>query len=210
MKPFGVILQAPKKHNRSGVFAMLEKAAQSLRGYASKRRQIITGGALAFAGAALPVSPLRAGANDEISRAAESIHQERRFNAGRKRIYDALTVTKQFDKITQLTGVMQSAGMAKMQKPTEISPHRGGPFALFGGYITGRQIELLPDELIVQAWRAGSWGPGVYSIARFELVAEHASTKIIFDHAGFPQGEAEHLASGWQEHYWDPLAKYLA
>jgi activator of HSP90 ATPase len=189
---------------------MLEKATQSLRGYASKRRQIITGGAIVIAGAALRVSPLRADANDEISRAAESIHQERRFDASRKRIYDALTVTKQFDKITQLTGVMQSAGMAKMQKPTEISPHVGGPFALFGGYITGRQIELLPDEIIVQAWRVGSWGRGVYSIARFELTVQGGSTKIIFDHTGFPNGEAEHLASGWQEHYWDPLAKYLS
>src|SRR5258708_26515423 len=158
MERFGVILQAPKKHDGSGEFAMSEKATRSLRGYASERRQIITGGALAFAGAVLPVSPLSADANDEISRAAESIHQERRFNASRKRIYDALTITEQFDKITQLTGVMQSAGMAKMQKPTEISPHLAGPFALFGGYITGRQIELLPDERIVQAWRVGSWG----------------------------------------------------
>jgi hypothetical protein len=29
-------------------------------------------------------------------------------------------------------------------------------------------------------------------------------------YTGFPKGEAEHLASGWQEHYWDPLAKYLS
>jgi activator of HSP90 ATPase len=100
--------------------------------------------------------------------------------------------------------------MAKMQKPTEISQHVGGAFALFGGYITGRQIELVPDELIVQAWRVGSWDRGVYSIARFELIAQGASTKIIFDHTGFPKGQAERLASGWQEHYWDPLVKYLS
>jgi transposase-like protein len=45
----------------------------------------------------------------------------------------------------------------------------GGPFSLFGGHITGRQVELVPDQLVVQAWRAKTWPAGVYSIARFEL-----------------------------------------
>jgi len=189
---------------------MFERVTQPLRGYGSTRRQIITGGAFAIAGVAMCASPLLADANDEVSHAAESIHQERRFNANRKRIYDALTVPKQFDKITQLTGVMASPEMAKMQKPTQISQHVGGAFALFGGYITGRQIELAPDELIVQAWRVGSWGRGVYSIARFELIDQGASTRVVFDHTGFPKGQAEHLASGWQEHYWDPLVKFLS
>ena len=80
---------------------------------------------------------------------------------------------------------------------------------MFGGYITGRQIELVPDELIVQAWRVGSWGRGVYSIAKFELIAQGSGTQIVFDHTSFPKGEAEHLASGWQEHYWDPLLKFM-
>jgi activator of HSP90 ATPase len=105
---------------------------------------------------------------------------------------------------------MKTDAMAKMQKPTMLSPHAGGAFALFGGYIVGRQIELAPNELIVQAWRVLSWPRGVYSIARFELLDQGGSTKLVFDHAAFPKGQAEHLASGWQEHYWDPLAKLLA
>jgi hypothetical protein len=36
-----------------------------------------------------------------------------------------------------------------------------------------------------------------------------AGCKIVFDHAGFPKGEAESLASGWKAHYWEPLAKVL-
>lgn len=73
-----------------------------------------------------------------------------------------------------------------------------------------RQIELLPNELIVQAWRVQSWTPGTYSIARFALADQGESTRLIFDHRAFPKGKAEHLASGWQEHYWDPLARFLA
>ena len=189
---------------------MLVNSKPSLPGPLATRRQILTGGALAIAGIALHPSAGRAEPNDEISRVAESIHQERHFGASPKRVYDALTVTRQFDKIIQLTGVMQSAALAKMQKPTDISQRLGGAFVLFGGYISGRQIELVQNELIVQAWRVGNWDRGVYSIARFELIAQGRSTKIIFDHAGFPKGAAEHLASGWQENYWDPLAKFLS
>ena len=62
----------------------------------------------------------------------------------------------------------------------------------------------------MQAWRTGSWDPGVYSIAKFEFVEQGPGTKIVFDHTGFPKGEAEVLASGWKAHYWEPLQKLLA
>jgi activator of HSP90 ATPase len=86
----------------------------------------------------------------------------------------------------------------------------GGAFSLFGGYIKGRHIELVPAVRIVQGWRAGSWNPGVYSIAKFELVEQGSGTKIVFDHTGFPKGTAEGLASGWKANYWQPLEKFLA
>ena len=146
--------------------------------------------------------------DEEISHTAESIHQEAVFLASRRRVYEALTETKRFDKIIELTGVIKS--MPPGGKPTEISREVGGAFALFGGYITGRHIELVPNERIVQAWRVGSWAPGVYSIAKFELLEQSSGTKIVFDHTGFPKGLGEHLASGWKEHYWEPLQKYLA
>jgi activator of HSP90 ATPase len=149
-----------------------------------------------------------AGADEEISRTSESIHPVVTFNASRKRIYEALTDAKQFDKVIQLSGVMQAMHLG--DKPAEISRDVGGAFALFGGYIVGRHVELVPNERIVQAWRAGNWSPGVYSIARFELVEQGSGTTLVFDHTGFPKGDAESLASGWKAHYWEPLAKLLA
>jgi len=56
----------------------------------------------------------------------------------------------------------------------------------------------------------GDSPPGVYSIAKFELVEHGSGSKIVFDHTGFPKGAAEGLASGWKAHYWEPLAKVLA
>jgi activator of HSP90 ATPase len=171
------------------------------------RRQAIAGVAIALGGLALGSTNAWAGTKEGISHTCETIHQEPVFTASRKRVYDALTDAKQFEKVIQLSGVMQT--MHLPDKPAEMSREAGGAFNLFGGYITGRQVELVPDERIVQAWRTGGWGPGIYSIAKFELVEQGSGTKIIFDHTGFPQGEAEVLASGWKAHYWNPLEKLL-
>lgn len=172
------------------------------------RRQAIIGAAMAIGGLNLGSTKVWAGADEEISHTAESIHQEVVFKASRKRLYDALTDAKQFEKVIQLSGVMQAMHLG--DKPAEISREVGGAFTLFGGYITGRHLELVTGERIVQAWRTGGWPPGVYSIAKFELVEHGSGTRIVFDHTGFPKGEAETLASGWKAHYWEPLAKLLA
>src|SRR5208337_4375449 len=174
----------------------------------STRRQAIAGVAMAIGGLALGLPKTAAATEEEISRTAEAIHQEPVFKASRKRVYEALTDAKQFDKVIQLSGVMQS--MHLPDKPAEISREAGGAFTLFGGYITGRHVELVPSERIVQAWRTGGWPPGIFSIAKFELVEQGSRTKIVFDHTGFPKGEAEVLASGWKAHYWEPLEKLLA
>jgi uncharacterized protein YndB with AHSA1/START domain len=141
--------------------------------------------------------------NDEISRTAEAIHQEVVFKASRKRVYEALTDAEQFTKVVRLSKA--PGGPAAV-----ISKEAGGAFSAFGGYITGRHIELVPNERIVQAWRAGGWEPGKYSIARFELKELGEQTKLVFDHTGFPNGDAEHLLEGWNTNYWEPLRKYLA
>jgi activator of HSP90 ATPase len=174
------------------------------------RRQAILAVAIAFGGLALGSTEARAGAEEEISRTAEAIHQEPVFKACRKRVYEVLTDTKQFDKVIELSEVMKSSLPTGFTKPTEISREVGGAFALFGGYITGRHIELVPDERIVQAWRLGSWDPGVFSIAKFVFAEQDSGTKIVFDHTGFPRGLGEHLAAGWKAHYWEPLGKFLA
>jgi uncharacterized protein YndB with AHSA1/START domain len=172
------------------------------------RREAIAGVVGAFSGLSLGSTGAWAGSGDGISHTADAIHQEPVFTASPKRVYEALTDAKQFTRVIQLSGALQA--MHLPDKPAEISREAGGAFALYGGFITGRNIELVPNVRVVQAWRAGDWPPGVYSIARFELVEQRSGSKIVFDHTGFPKGKAESLASGWVDHYWEPLAKVLA
>ena len=69
---------------------------------------------------------------------------------------------------------------------------------------------VVPDRRIVQAWRGGPWEDGVYSIVKFELEGDTAGTKLVLDHAGFPEGQRDHLASGWDTNYWEPLRQHFA
>jgi activator of HSP90 ATPase len=174
--------------------------------HTTTRRQMMVRTA-ACAGLALASVNTWAVAEEEISHSGEVIHQEPVFKASRKQVYEALTDPRQFDKVTRLSAAMKS--MPAGSKPTEISNDPGGAFTLFSGYVVGRQIELVPNERIVQVWRPLSWKPGEYSIVRFDLTEQDSGTKIVFEHKGFPAGQAEHLAAGWKANYWEPLEKYL-
>jgi activator of HSP90 ATPase len=125
------------------------------------------------------------------------IRQEVVLEASPKRIYETLLDARQFSEFT---------GGA----PAAIASEAGGAFSCFNGMITGRNVELIPNQRIVQAWRAGNWPEGVYSIVRFELNAQGSDTKLTLDHTAFPDGAAEHLDGGWHKMYWEPLKKYLA
>jgi hypothetical protein len=50
---------------------------------------------------------------------------------------------------------------------------------------------------------------GFYSVVRFALTPEGDTTKIVLDHAGYPDGMGEHLEAGWRPNYWEPLARRL-
>lgn len=87
---------------------------------------------------------------------SQPIRQEIDFAASPRRVYEALTDSKQFTAF--------SGGL-----PAEIEPQAGGAFKCFGGQITGRIIELVPNRRIVQAWHVAMWPEGVYSVVKFEL-----------------------------------------
>ena len=128
---------------------------------------------------------------------SDRIHQELVYEADPKRIYGILTDAEAFSAM--------SGGA-----PAEIDARDGGAFSCFGGMIEGRNVECVPGERLVQAWRAKTWEPGVYSVVRYELRPERTGTRLVLDHAGFPAGQADHLGKGWHANYWEPLKQMLA
>lgn len=171
------------------------------------RRHWMFQSAAAACGFALTASRAFGIAGDGVVRTVEAIHQEVSFQATPKRLYEALTDASLFQKVELLSAAKNSLDL--ISHPARIQREPGGSFSLFGGYIVGRQLELVPDRRIVQAWRVQNWAPGIYSVVRFQFTAEGSTTKLVFDHAGFPPGTAEHLAAGWHANYWDPLRRFL-
>jgi activator of HSP90 ATPase len=162
------------------------------------RRQAIAGIALAFGSVAAASRALGASPDDtkHVAPRRTSLHYEADFRVGPDRIYEVLLDPKQFADMT---------GRAAAIDATE-----GGAFSLFGGLISGRNVELVPDRRIVQAWRPSHWDSGIYSIVRFEFREQGSQARMVLDHTGFPEIEAESLDSGWKGHYLGPLSKFLS
>lgn len=133
----------------------------------------------------------------EANKNRTSLHQEIDYKSHPQRIYEVLLSSKDFSAFS---------GAA-----AEIDPKVGGAFSMFGGLVVGRNVELVPNQRIVQAWRlAQEFSEGTYSLVKIELKPKDSGTKLILDHTGFPEGHFDHLDTGWYSHYWEPLRKYLA
>jgi activator of HSP90 ATPase len=166
------------------------------------RRQLVKGLAIVFgafgvskAWGATPQSTMKEIPSAAANKTRTSLHYEVDFKPAPQRIYEALLDSKQFAVFS---------GM-----PAEIDAKAGGAFSLFGGQIVGRNIELITNQRIVQAWRPAHWTPGMYSIVKFELKPNGSGSTLVLDHTGFPEGMADHLDSGWHEHYLNTLQKYF-
>jgi uncharacterized protein YndB with AHSA1/START domain len=117
------------------------------------------------------------------------------FSASPARVFEALTTSEGHSAFTGAEAV--------------ISAEEGGAWSAYGGGIAGRTIESVPSERLVQAWRAGNWEAGVYSMVRIGLAAEGGGTRLTLEHTGLPTGTESHIAEGWRARYWEPLAAYL-
>ncbi len=130
-----------------------------------------------------------------------SIHQAALIDTTPLRVYAFLTDGGMFAAAT---------GMA-----ARIEARPGTTFSLFDGRVEGRQVELVPAERVVQAWRFGDahpdvWDPGVYSIVRFTLTAEGDRTRFVVDHDAIPAAWREHIETGYPVFYQEPKTRYFA
>ncbi len=90
-----------------------------------------------------------------------------------------------------------------------ISREVGGEFSAYDGYITGKNLELVPDRKIVQSWRAVDWPEGHFSQVTFQFTPVPEGTQLDFTHTGIPEGEEAAFEEGWIDNYWEPLKEYL-
>jgi activator of HSP90 ATPase len=96
-----------------------------------------------------------------------------------------------------------SGGAAKISRAV------GGEYMAYDGYITGKNIELVPDKKIVQSWRAVDWDEGYFSTITFEFTPVQEGTRLDFTHVDVPDGTEAEFTQGWIDNYWEPMKCFL-
>jgi activator of HSP90 ATPase len=95
--------------------------------------------------------------------------------------------------------------------PATISAKEGAKYSVHGGYIEGKNLQLVKDKLIVQTWRGKDWDKDdVDSTFSIYFEPKGKDVLLLATHANVPDKHAEHLTKGWHDNYWKPWKQYLA
>jgi uncharacterized protein YndB with AHSA1/START domain len=107
-----------------------------------------------------------------------------------------------FDSVThsEMTG-----GEASMSDEigAEVSAH--------DGYITGRNLELLPGERIVQSWRTTEFADEHEdSVITVMLEDADGGALLTLVHSNLPDGQTGYERGGWEQYYFVPMKTYFS
>jgi uncharacterized protein YndB with AHSA1/START domain len=87
----------------------------------------------------------------------------------------------------------------------------GAEVAAWDGYISGRNLELVPGERIVQSWRTTAFDEEHEdSIVTVTLEEVEDGTLLTLVHSQVPDGQTSYQEGGWEKHYFEPMKAYFA
>lgn len=120
------------------------------------------------------------------------------FNASPATIFECLTNSKRHATFTGDQAVMSAKVGAKV--------------SAFSGWANGKNIEIVPNQKIVQTWSASIpfWPEKHESVLTITLKSKGKNkTELILFHENVPSMFRQTIAQGWKEYYWNPLKEYL-
>ena len=95
--------------------------------------------------------------------------------------------------------------------PAKLSDKVGGKYSVHGGYITGKNLQLVKNRQIIQTWRAMGWDKDDLDstfIINFHPKGKDVILEMV--HANVPVKHADGIKKGWNTHYWEPWKKYIS
>jgi activator of HSP90 ATPase len=125
----------------------------------------------------------------------KTVRQTITFKAPPHDVYEALMDSKKHSKFTG--------------DKASISRKVGGKFSAFDGYSEGTNLELEPDNKIVQTWRASDWPEGHYSKVAFTFKEIPGGTRLSFVQTDIPEKQFNDISQGWRDYYWTPMKEML-
>lgn len=93
----------------------------------------------------------------------------------------------------------------------KISRRAGGSFTAFDGALRGKNLLVVPNQMIVQAWRSSHWkrsDPDSILILQFSNVAGGSPVDLV--HVNVPDHDHKGVTEGWKKYYWEPWKEYLS
>lgn len=92
-----------------------------------------------------------------------------------------------------------------------MSDEVGALVSAWDGYITGRNIELVPGRRIVQSWRTSRFTDAhADSIITVTLRSGTGGTVLTLEHSNVPDDQRNYEDGGWEENYFQPMKDYFA
>ncbi|MBI3342509.1 SRPBCC domain-containing protein [Candidatus Curtissbacteria bacterium] len=91
--------------------------------------------------------------------------------------------------------------------PAEMDGQAGTEFKLWGGDIWGKNLEVVPNEKLVQEWYGGDWPEP--SKATFTLKSADGATTVELVNENVPDREEKEIAIGWKKYYLGPMKEML-
>lgn len=92
-----------------------------------------------------------------------------------------------------------------------MSDDVGAEVTAWDGYISGRNLELVPGERIVQSWRTTEFADEDQdSIITVVLQEVDEGTLLTLEHRNVPDAHRSYEEGGWQSNYFEPMVAYFS
>lgn len=91
-----------------------------------------------------------------------------------------------------------------------MSDEVGADASAWDGYITGRNLDLVPGRRIVQSWRTSQFSDEHADSIVTVLLQEIADgTLLTLEHRNVPDEQRSYEEGGWQSSYFEPMVAYF-
>jgi activator of HSP90 ATPase len=126
----------------------------------------------------------------------KAIEQSVRFKASPAQLFEMYMDSKKHSAAT--------GGVARMSRKP------GGNFTAWNEQLSGRNLLIVKNRMIVQAWRGTHFNasdPDSILILRFSKAPGGAQLDLT--HVNVPEEDHVGVTKGWPKYYWEPWKKYL-
>lgn len=116
--------------------------------------------------------------------------------------YINATPEEVFSAITHPFTIELWSGYSAQMEPAEETE-----FSIFDGDISGRNLRITKNKLLIQEWYFGDRQEK--SIVTIQLDPHKQGTKVTLDHTNIPDEDFENIQMGWKDYYWGAIKEFF-